>query len=69
MVEAGKEEAMARRRANAAWVLTFLTVLGLVLLAPAALAQDLRFTLDDNVVNLYLNSDGTVLIVYDMTFT
>jgi len=60
---------MARRRANAAWVLTFLTVLGLVLLAPAALAQDLRFTLDENLVNLYLEGDGTVLIVYDMTFT
>ena len=60
---------MARRRANAAWVLVFLTVLGLVLLAPAALAQNLRFTLDENRVNLYLNSDGTVLIVYDMTFT
>jgi hypothetical protein len=60
---------MARRRANAAWVLTFLAVLGLVLLAPAALAQNLRFTLDENRVNLYLNSDGTVLIVYDMTFT
>jgi len=60
---------MARQRANAAWVLTFLTVLGLILLAPTALAQNLRFTLDDNVVNLYLNSDGTVLIAYDMTFT
>jgi len=57
------------RRANAAWVLVFLTVLGLALLAPAALAQNLRFTLDENRVNLYLNSDGTVLIVYDMTFT
>ena len=60
---------MARRRANAAWVLVCLTVLGLVLLVPAALAQDLRFTLDENRVNLYLESDGTVLIVYDMTFT
>ncbi len=60
---------MVRRRANAAWILTFLTVLGLVLLAPAALAQDLRFTLDENRVNLYLEGDGTVLIVYDMTFT
>jgi len=60
---------MARRRASAAWALTFLTVLGLVLLAPAALAQTLRFTLDENRVNLYLESDGTVLIVYDMTFT
>ncbi len=60
---------MARRQANAAWALTFIAVLCLVLLAPAALAQDLRFTLDENRVNLYLERDGTVLIVYDMTFT
>jgi len=60
---------MARRRATAAWSLAFLAVLGLVLLAPTALAQTLRFTLDENRVNLYLDGDGTVLIVYDMTFT
>ena len=59
---------MAGRRANVAWNLTF-AMLGLVLLAPAVLAQDLRFTLDENRVNLYLEEDGTVTIAYDMTFT
>lgn len=60
---------MVRRRARAAWALTFVTILSLALLAPVALAQDLRFTLDENRVNLYLEGNGTVLIVYDMTFT
>ncbi len=60
---------MVGRRAHTAWALTFVAILSLVLLAPAALAQDLGFTLDENLVNLYLEGDGTVLIVYDMTFT
>jgi hypothetical protein len=37
-------------------------------LAPAAVAQDYRFRLPENVVHLFVNHDGTVLITYDMTF-
>ena len=45
---------------------TILIVLALV--APAVQAQDYRFNLKENRVHLYINHDGTVRIVYDLTF-
>jgi hypothetical protein len=40
----------------------------LVILVPVVLAQDYSFNLQENRVHLYINGDGTVQIVYDMTF-
>lgn len=61
---------MLRQRARGArWALVI--VVGLLIAgmaAPAVLAQDYRFNLQENRSNLYINSDGTVQIVYDLTF-
>jgi hypothetical protein len=46
-----------------------LVALALALLAPVALAQDYSFNLKENRVDVYIESDGTVFIVYDLTFT
>ncbi len=45
-----------------------LVTLSLIVGSPAVQAQDYRFNLAENRVNLYINGDGTVRIVYDMTF-
>jgi hypothetical protein len=45
-----------------------LITLGLMLLAPVALAQNYRFNLKENRVDLYIDQDGTVQIIYDLTF-
>ncbi len=50
-------------------VALLLVALWLVFLAPAVQAQDYRFNLRENRVHLYINHDGTVQIVYDLTFT
>jgi hypothetical protein len=63
-----RRKTMPAGRAITAWALTFLAVLGLILLAPAALAQDYRFVVSDSMADVYLNADGTVLIIYDLTF-
>jgi hypothetical protein len=49
-------------------VVILLIALGLTTLGPAALAQNYRFNLKQNYVSLYINQDGTVQIVYDLTF-
>jgi hypothetical protein len=49
-------------------ILLLLAVLGLSIATPVALAQDYRFNLRENRVALYINHDGTVQIVYDLTF-
>jgi len=46
----------------------FAAILGAVLV-PAALAQDYRFQVQQNVVNLFINPDGRVQIIYDLTVT
>jgi hypothetical protein len=43
-------------------------VLLLAILAPAAFAQDYSFQVQATRVDLYINGDGTVDIVYDITF-
>jgi hypothetical protein len=48
--------------------MALLVALSLLLLSPVALAQTYSFNLAENRVNLYINGDGTVHIVYDLTF-
>lgn len=51
------------------WVgIVFVVALGLIAFSSSALAQDYRFNLRENRVHLYINSDGTVRIIYDLTF-
>jgi hypothetical protein len=45
-----------------------LIILGLMSLAPVAQAQNYSFNLQQNRSSLYINEDGTVQIVYDLTF-
>ncbi len=59
---------MFERKLRAIWALPLLVALCLVALSPVALAQNYGFNLSENRVNLFINHDGTVQIVYDMTF-
>lgn len=59
---------MFKHKPSPAWSVVALVALGFLLLAPVALAQNYRFTLQENRVDLYINYDGTVQIVYDLTF-
>jgi hypothetical protein len=59
---------MFRRKSMASGAMILLVALSFLLLSPVALAQTYRFNLSDNQVHLYINGDGTVRIVYDMTF-
>jgi hypothetical protein len=36
---------------------------------PAAVAQEYRAGVPEQVVNLFINPDGTVDVIYDITFT
>ncbi len=42
--------------------------LSLVLLSPVVQAQDYRFNVGDILVDVYVNQDGTIDIIYDLTF-
>jgi hypothetical protein len=63
---------MFKQRSMAIWGM--LCVVALILLAgsaafsPMVLAQDWSFNVEENVVHVYLNGDGTARIVYDITF-
>ncbi len=46
-----------------------LAVLWVLFLSPTVQAQDYRFNLRENRVHLYVNHDGTVRIIYDLTFS
>jgi hypothetical protein len=48
--------------------LMLVVALTLTILSPVVQAQDYRFNLAENRVHLYINGDGTVQIVYDLTF-
>ncbi|HFD40795.1 MAG TPA: hypothetical protein ENJ31_13210, partial [Anaerolineae bacterium] len=52
------------RKSTAVWA----ALLMLILAAPLALAQDYSFNVQENRVHVYINGDGTVEIVYDITF-
>jgi hypothetical protein len=59
---------MFNRKSMAIAVMGLLTALSLVVLSPVALAQNYSFNVAENRVHLYINGDGTVQIVYDLTF-
>ena len=59
---------MVNKRSTALWAMLLLFALGITVLSPVALAQNYRFNVQENVVHLYINGDGTVDIVYDITF-
>ncbi|HUW15196.1 MAG TPA: hypothetical protein VM537_36115, partial [Anaerolineae bacterium] len=46
-----------------------LTAVVLVLPLQTALAQDYSFTVDSNISSVYVQEDGSVDIVYDITYT
>jgi hypothetical protein len=59
---------MFRQRTGQIRAAAVVTLLLLAILAPAALAQDYSFQVQAMRVDLYINGDGTVDIVYDITF-
>jgi hypothetical protein len=59
---------MFRRKTAALGTAILLVALSLVILSPAALAQNYSFNVAENRVDLYINGDGTINIVYDITF-
>jgi hypothetical protein len=59
---------MFNRKSVALTAMMLIVALSLTVLSPVVLAQDYRFNLAENRVNLYINGDGTAHIVYDLTF-
>ena len=59
---------MFRGKSTTIGMTVLAVILSLMVLTPAALAQNYRFNLTENRVHLYINGDGTVNIVYDLTF-
>jgi hypothetical protein len=59
---------MRKRTARVAVAAALVAVLLLAIMGPAVLAQNYSFNLSKNIVNLFINGDGTVQIVYDLTF-
>ncbi len=59
------------RRSPARRLAVGLLLAALVLVVPlqAALAQDYRFRVDSNISSVYVQEDGSIDIVYDITFT
>ncbi len=59
---------MFNRKSTVIGATILVVALSLIVLSPAALAQDYHFNVAENRVDLYINGDGTVDIVYDLTF-
>jgi hypothetical protein len=59
---------MFKTKSMAMGAMILLVALCLTLLMPVVQAQVFRFNLAENRVHLYINGDGTVHIVYDLTF-
>jgi hypothetical protein len=59
---------MLNKQSRTAWILIGLVLLCCLVLAPIAQAQDYRFNVPENRVHVYLEQDGTVWLVYDITF-
>ncbi|HSR30147.1 MAG TPA: hypothetical protein VLY63_06235, partial [Anaerolineae bacterium] len=59
---------MFRGKSTTIGMTVLAVILSLMVLTPAVLAQNYRFNLTENRVHLYINGDGTVNIVYDLTF-
>jgi hypothetical protein len=59
---------MFTRKSTAIGIMLLALIPLLVLLSPVALAQDYSFSVPETRVDVYINDDGTVNIVYDITF-
>jgi hypothetical protein len=59
---------MFKRESMATWVMILAIALCLAASVPVAVAQDYSFSVPENRVHLYIEGDGTVGIVYDITF-
>ncbi len=59
---------MFRYKRMALGATILLIALSTLILAPIVFAQNYSFNLQENQVDLYINQDGTVDIVYDLTF-
>ena len=59
---------MFKYKNAAAWATVALVAVTLLILSPSAVAQNYSFNLQKDHVDLYINHDGTVQIVYDLTF-
>jgi hypothetical protein len=59
---------MFKRSARQIRAAVLLAAVLFTILAPVALAQDYSFNVSENRVHLYINDDGTVDLVYDLTF-
>lgn len=59
---------MFTRKSTSIGIVLLVLVPLLVVLSPVALAQNYSFNVPENRVNVFLNGDGTVNIVYDITF-
>jgi hypothetical protein len=58
---------MFKRAVRGLLLAAVITAILVAVLAPVALAQDYRFNVRQNVVHLFINADGRVHIVYDLT--
>ncbi|MGD9144463.1 MAG: hypothetical protein PVI80_02785 [Anaerolineae bacterium] len=56
------------RKSVALAAVILVVALSLAVLSPVIQAQDYRFNLAENRVDLYINGDGTAQIIYDLTF-
>jgi hypothetical protein len=63
-----KTESKRRQSVGAILKAAVLVVLGLCLLTSTVLAQDYSFSVPSNRVDVYVEEDGTVRLVYDLTF-
>jgi hypothetical protein len=59
---------MFKNRSLALGAMFVVLALCLAVFSPIVLAQNYSFNVKQNVVNLYINQDGTVNIIYDITF-
>lgn len=59
---------MFTKRTRAVWALFCCLLLCLLYVSPIAFAQNYSFALRENVANVYINQDGTIDLVLDMTF-
>ena len=58
---------MFKRVVSGLLLIALVTAILVTVLAPMALAQDYRFQVRQNIVHLFINPDGQVRIVYDLT--
>jgi hypothetical protein len=58
---------MFKRTVSGGLAVALVAAILIAVLAPPALAQDYRFNLRQNIVHLFINPDGRVHIVYDLT--